>query len=235
MSPRKEDYRFQMNETRSVELPVLVRNWYKSERTLSRLKGLRGRLSAELSAVLSDPRVDSYRLRIGWRVEDLWLLALGLAIPSTDHNEWLSCYLLDLIPNQKQYELLRSFLLSIQTGFPMWSLVPDKYRKDRNIGSLLGESKYLKPKHKLLRSFFHRCPKRTSRRRGYTDGKSAFSFRLKQISDSNREFQKDWSSRELQEQIDLQRLRIEQEEHWLSGLPRFSNEQVDSLLSGGIR
>jgi hypothetical protein len=219
-----------MNDTRSVELPVLVRNWYRSPRTLRRLTGLQDRLGAELSAVIADPRVDTYRLRTGWRIEDLWLLALGLAINQSERNAWLTSYLLELVPQQTQYELLRSLLLSVQSGNPMWSLVPDKYRSDRNIACLLGESRFLNSDRRYIRSQLRREPKRVNRKRGYTDGKSAFPFRLKQISDSNREFQVDWTSRELQEQIELQRLRVEQMERWLSGLPRFSLAQAESVL-----
>jgi hypothetical protein len=52
--------------------------------------------------------------------------------------------------------------------------------------------------------------------------------------ESNREFSLDFSSRELQLQIEQQLALVQHEENWKSGLPRWSEEIVRSVIDNDL-
>jgi hypothetical protein len=112
----------------------------------------------------------------------------------------------------------------------MWSLVPDKYRKDRTLATLYGESILRNKRLKFIRVFHYRKVRRTNRKRGYTDGKTAISFRVKNSQVGEVEFRRDFSSTELWNEEQFHKERSNYIENWLSGVRDLSSYfKVDQL------
>jgi len=183
-----------------------VPSYLKGRKILSELLTLSEKLSAELIAAYRSTSVDHWTRRDNVRSEDLWLLALGIAVSSTDQRRWLAESLRDLIPQQWCNLELRSFLLSIcRYNHPEWSRIPRKLQSDQVLASLLGDCKFFKEEVKILRVFHYSRVRKVSRKRGYTDGKSGnldFSWDRQLAS---KEFLSDYSSREMQLEQDNRR------------------------------
>jgi len=169
-----------------------------SKKTLEKLNSLSAKFSADLDAAYRSPRVD--RIELAEKsLNFLWILSIALVETNErESSKWLRYLLSEKVPKQRAYLGLRLYLRTCN-----WKLVPEKLTSDRNVLSLLGIYRK-RIENSILKIVTFPQPKRTSRKRGYTDGDGNLNL----TTDPNlgsKEFRKDFSSTEIQNEI--QRLR----------------------------